>query len=62
MFLYRNASYAGYIDKGITVPPLYSYYGPNVCKLIQAKKQYDPQNVFRNPFSIPVTAPPGLCS
>ncbi|KAF2742518.1 Glucooligosaccharide oxidase [Sporormia fimetaria CBS 119925] len=55
-----EASYAGYIDTDISVNPLKAYYGNNVCRLIKARKQYDPTNVFSNPFSVPPTVPKGI--
>lgn len=58
--LCRGASYAGYADANITTNPYTSYYGDNVCKLVDIKKRYDPTNFFSNPFSIPPTAPPGI--
>lgn len=51
----RVASYAGYMDSNITVDPLQSYYGDNVCRLVNVKKAYDPENFFANPQSIPTT-------
>ncbi|KIX08902.1 uncharacterized protein Z518_03559 [Rhinocladiella mackenziei CBS 650.93] len=56
-----HASYSGYIDADISVNPLTAYYGDNICRLIKAKKLYDPGNFFRNPFSVPTTPPKGLC-
>ncbi|KAF1813474.1 FAD-binding domain-containing protein [Eremomyces bilateralis CBS 781.70] len=54
------ASYTGYADSKISVNPLESYFGNNVCKLINVKNQYDPGNFFQNPASIPVRAENGL--
>ncbi|ETI20208.1 hypothetical protein G647_08242 [Cladophialophora carrionii CBS 160.54] len=55
-----NASYAGYVDIDITVNPLTAFYGNNTCRLIDIKQKYDPNNFFRNPFSVPTKVPKGL--
>jgi FAD/FMN-containing dehydrogenase len=60
MLDYRNATYLGYTDAGINVNPFTAYYGSSICRLIEAKKQYDPTNFFRNPFSVPTTIPEGV--
>ncbi|KAJ6780945.1 hypothetical protein PWT90_05372 [Aphanocladium album] len=54
------ASYSGYTDSDISTEPLTSYYGDNVCKLIQVKKKYDPKAFFTNPFAIPASPPAGI--
>ncbi|CEJ94167.1 hypothetical protein VHEMI09716 [[Torrubiella] hemipterigena] len=54
------ASYSGEMDAKISTDPLTSYYGDNVCKLVSAKKRWDPKEFFTNPFSIPAKAPKGL--
>ena len=51
----RPASYAGYMDSNISVDPLQSYYGGNICRLVDVKKAYDPDNFFTNPQAIPPT-------
>ncbi|KAL2001857.1 hypothetical protein VTN02DRAFT_1122 [Thermoascus thermophilus] len=57
------ASYAGYMDAGISTNPLESYYGSNVCRLVDIKKTYDPENFFTNPDAIPPEIPAGItCS
>lgn len=56
----RPASYSGYMDSGISVDPLTSYYGNNTCRLIEVKKKYDPKGFFENPMSIPTSSPDGI--
>jgi FAD binding domain/Berberine and berberine like len=56
----RNASYSGYIDADLSVNPLTSYYGENICRLIKVKNMYDPGNFFKNPFSVPTSVPAGI--
>lgn len=46
------ASYAGYMDSNISVDPLVSYYGGNICRLADVKRTYDPDNFFTNPQAI----------
>lgn len=53
----RPASYAGYMDDSLSVDPLKSYYGENVCRLVDIKRNYDPDNFFSNPHAIQPTAP-----
>jgi len=57
---FRNAmkpvawgAYANYSDELIP-EPMEEYYGPNLARLIKVKKEYDPNNVFNFPQSIPV--------
>ncbi|KAL8725326.1 MAG: hypothetical protein Q9166_007432 [cf. Caloplaca sp. 2 TL-2023] len=50
------ASYAGYMDSSISVDPLESYYGGNICRLVDVKKTYDPEDFFTNPQSIRPTS------
>ncbi|KAI6782828.1 FAD-binding-domain-containing protein [Emericellopsis cladophorae] len=54
------ASYSGYMDADISTEPLTSYYGDSVCRLIEVKKAYDPDEFFTNPFSIPASPPEGM--
>ncbi|KAI9676085.1 MAG: hypothetical protein M1817_000828 [Caeruleum heppii] len=54
-----SASYAGYVDAKISTPPLTSYYGDNVCRLVGVKRRYDPENFFSNPMSVGTKAPKG---
>ena len=35
-----------------------AYYAENLTRLMQVKKQYDPENVFHGPQSIPLPAVP----
>ncbi|KAK7551530.1 hypothetical protein IWX49DRAFT_286538 [Phyllosticta citricarpa] len=51
------ASYSGYMDASISVDHLEAYYGDNVERLVGIKQAYDPDNVFNNPYSIPVELP-----
>ena len=53
----RPASYPGYMDSNISVDPLRAYYGDNVCKLVDVKKKFDPDNFFTNPDAIQPTPP-----
>lgn len=46
-------SYQNFPDAIITDWPT-AYYGPNLNKLIQVKRKYDPQNVFHHSQSIPL--------
>ncbi|PGH19878.1 hypothetical protein AJ80_03797 [Polytolypa hystricis UAMH7299] len=57
-----GASYSGYIDStiGQNSNPYTAYYGDNICRLIDVKNQYDPTDFFKNPFSIPTSAPAGI--
>jgi len=55
-----NASYAGYVDADISINPLTAFYGNNICRLIKIKQKYDPNNFFRNPFSVPTKVPSGI--
>jgi hypothetical protein len=48
------------MDAGISTNPLTSYYGQNVCKLVKAKKTWDPEDFFTNPFAIPSSVPSGI--
>lgn len=57
---HRPASYSGYMDKDISTNPYESYYGSNVCRLVQIKRAYDPGNFFTNPDAIPPTSPEGF--
>ncbi|KAF3481034.1 uncharacterized protein GIQ15_03793 [Arthroderma uncinatum] len=54
------ASYSGEMDAKISTEPLTSYYGDNVCKLIDIKKKWDHKDFFTNPFSIPTLPPAGI--
>jgi len=54
------ASYSGYADASISVQHLVSYYGKNVCRLIEIKRRYDPTNFFTTPQAIPPVPPAGV--
>ncbi|CAG8795152.1 45158_t:CDS:2 [Gigaspora margarita] len=49
-------SYQDYIDKDLS-DWLTRYYGPHVTRLIEAKKKYDPNNLFNWKQSIPTKLP-----
>ncbi|KAE8212548.1 hypothetical protein CF319_g5479 [Tilletia indica] len=51
------ASYSGYSDDTMTVSPVLSYFGSNVCRLSKIKSKYDYSNVFQNPGTIPTYVP-----
>ncbi len=49
---YTRGAYVNYHDSRIP-DPLISYYGANLRRLVAVKAQYDPENVFQYPQSIP---------
>lgn len=48
------------MDAHISTNPFESYYGDNVCRLVEVKKTYDPDNFFTNPDAITPTVPEGI--
>jgi FAD/FMN-containing dehydrogenase len=52
MLPYATGAYVNYHD-ALLEDPLVAYYGPNLVRLAEVKKAYDPGNVFRFPHSIP---------
>lgn len=48
------------MDADISTNPLESYFGSNVCRLVDIKKTYDPENFFTNPDAIPPEIPKGI--
>jgi FAD/FMN-containing dehydrogenase len=53
---YTRGAYVNYVDERIT-DWLQEYYGPNLERLVAVKKQYDPENLFCFPQSIPTSLP-----
>jgi FAD/FMN-containing dehydrogenase len=49
---YANGAYVNYSDETLT-DPLRAYYGTNLERLVEVKRKYDPNNLFRYPQSIP---------
>jgi len=49
----HTESYQNYAD-GTLPDYLERYYGSNLPRLIQVKRDVDPQNIFNHPQSIPV--------
>jgi len=45
-------SYAGYVDPGLGANAQQDYWGPNLPRLEQIKKRWDPSDVFHNPQSV----------
>jgi FAD/FMN-containing dehydrogenase len=57
MLPYANHAYVNYVDHYIE-DYLDAYYGPNLPKLVEVKRTYDPENFFNFPQSIPTALPP----
>jgi FAD/FMN-containing dehydrogenase len=57
MLPYAQGAYVNYHD-GNLKDPLVAYYGPNLVRLAEVKKAYDPGNVFHFPHSIPTELSP----
>ena len=51
---YTRGAYVNAVDSGIE-DPLRAYYGPNLERLVSVKRQYDPDNRFHFPQSIPLS-------
>jgi FAD/FMN-containing dehydrogenase len=52
MLPYATGAYVNYHDSQLE-DPLVAYYGPNLIRLSEVKKKYDPDNLFVFPHSIP---------
>ena len=48
----NSAGYVNYLDNSVS---LESFYGANFDRLKQVKSEVDPNNYFRNPFSVPLS-------
>ena len=49
-----DESFQNFID-GAETGYLRAYYGTNLERLVEVKRRYDPENLFRFPQSIPLT-------
>jgi FAD/FMN-containing dehydrogenase len=50
---YTQGAYVNYVDSRLP-DPLRAYYGPNLERLVHVKQEYDPDNIFNSPQSIPL--------
>ena len=57
MEAYTVGAYVNYADDRLKAP-LHQYYGDNLARLVEIKRRWDPDNLFRFPQSIPLCLPP----
>jgi len=49
-------AFLNYVDLDIPNPAR-AYWGPNLERLVEVKRKYDPGNLFRHALSIPIRTP-----
>ena len=54
MLPYTQGAYVNYVDSEMR-DYLQAYYGKNLARLVKVKQQYDPENIFSFPQSIPLS-------